>query len=56
MLCYIDVRLHVSLMEEHRLGEFANRILRTAVGPEAEEVTGVWKNNITKTARFVCLT
>ena len=45
---YIDVRLHVYLREEHRLRGFASRILRTTVGPEAEEVTGGWKKSTTK--------
>ena len=49
---YIGVRLHDSLREEHRLKGFANRILRTTVGPEAEEVTRGRKNGITKTVRF----
>jgi len=53
---YIGVRLHVYLKEEHRLREFANRILRTTVGPEAKEVTRGRRDSITKTVRFVCLT
>jgi hypothetical protein len=50
------VRLQVFLREEDRLREFVNKIVRTAAGPETEEVRGGWKNSRTKTARCVCLT
>jgi hypothetical protein len=33
----------VTLLEEHKLREFENRVLRTIVGPKTDEVTGNWR-------------
>jgi len=33
----------VTLMEEHRLRVFVNRVLRRIFGPKRDEVTGVWR-------------
>jgi hypothetical protein len=31
------------LREEHKLGEFENRVVRRIFGPKREEVTGSWR-------------
>jgi hypothetical protein len=33
----------LTLREEHRLGVFENRVLRTIFGPKRDEVTGGWR-------------
>jgi hypothetical protein len=33
----------LTLMEEHRLGVFENRVLRRIFGPKRDEVTGEWR-------------
>jgi hypothetical protein len=33
----------LTLKEEHRLGEFENRVLRRIFGPKTDEVTGEWR-------------
>jgi hypothetical protein len=33
----------VTLMEEHRLRVFENRVMRRIVGPKRNEVTGGWR-------------
>jgi hypothetical protein len=33
----------VADIEEHRLGEFENRMLRRIIGPKRDEVTGKWR-------------
>jgi hypothetical protein len=41
----------LTLWEEHGLRVFVSRVLRRIFGPKSDEVTGGWKNFITK--RFV---
>jgi hypothetical protein len=38
----------VTLREEHRLKMFENRVLRRIFGPKRDEVTGEWRNCITR--------
>jgi hypothetical protein len=38
----------LTLREEHRLRVFENRVLRRIFGPKRDEVTGEWRNCITK--------
>jgi hypothetical protein len=33
----------LTLREEHRLGVFGNRVLRTTFGPKRKEVAGCWR-------------
>jgi hypothetical protein len=39
----MDVKLDLTLREEHRLRVFKNRVLRRILGPEKVEVTGEWR-------------
>jgi hypothetical protein len=38
----------LTLREKHRLRVFENRVLRMIFGPKTDEVTGEWKNCITR--------
>jgi hypothetical protein len=44
----MGVKLGLTLREEHRLRVFENRMLRRIFGPKRDEVTGEWRNCITK--------
>jgi hypothetical protein len=39
----MGVKLGLTLMEEHRLRVFENRVLRRIFGPKSDEVTGEWR-------------
>ena len=39
----MGVKLAASLMEEHRLRVFKNRVLRKIFGPKRDEVTREWR-------------
>jgi hypothetical protein len=39
----MDVKVGLTLREEHRLGMFENRVMRRMFGPKREEGAGAWR-------------
>jgi hypothetical protein len=50
----MGVKLDASLMEEHRLRVFKNRVLRKIFGPKRDEVTREWRRLSNEDLYAVC--